>query len=127
MDISKTLERFQKLGRIEGLDLTQYTAFNKEAMESLVRMNELATSRLEQLLRLNSEIATEALENGLEMMRTLSSVKRPNEILASNVDCLSSLGRQTVENTQKDFDFCIDYQSDMADLVKEGASTAAEE
>lgn len=125
MDFSKSFEQFQKMANIDGLDMTKYSAVNKEAMESLMRMNEMATSRLEQLLRLNSEIATEALENGLEMIKTLSAVKRPEDVLANNMSCLSALSRKAIENTQKYVDFCVDCQCEVTNLVQKEAAARA--
>lgn len=125
MDLTKTFEQFRKMANIETMDISDISIINKDATDALMKMNEMATSRLEQLLRLNSEMATEALEDGLEMIKSLSAVKRPEDVLASNMNSLSALSRKAFENTQKYVDFCFDCQTEASQLVQKKVAAKA--
>lgn len=118
MDFNKNLEQFKKMMSMENFDLSKFSSINQDAMGSFKRLGEITSERMEQLLRLNSEIATEAMENGLEMMKGIAQPGRPDEIISKNMEMLSELNRRTVENAQKYVDFCVDCQSEMSELLK---------
>lgn len=131
MDFMKHFEQFNldqfKLDQfnLDQFNLDQFTTVSKDAMDAIMRVNEAATGRMEQLFRLNSEIVNETLENSMDHMKGLTDLKKPEDVVTNNLNFLSDISKKAIENSQKYVDFCVDCQSELTGLIQDGMVSAA--
>lgn len=125
MDFFKNFEKIDFMKNFEGFNMDQFSNVGKDAMDSIMRINETASSRIEQLFRLSSEIASETFENNMSMLKSLGEIKKPEDLVSSNMNYLSDISKKAIENTQKYVDFCVDCQSEMTSLLQDTVAAKA--
>ena len=126
MDFMKQFEQFNlDQFNLDQFNLDQFSTVGKDTMDAIMRVNEAATGRMEQLFRLNSEIVNETLENGMVHMKGLTDLKKPEDVVTNHLNFFSDLSKRAIENTQKYVDFCVDCQSELGGLIQDGIVSAS--
>ncbi len=104
--------------KFDGFDMTQFTTATKEAIDSVLKINEAVTTRTEQIFRLSSDIATDTLESGLNQLKALTDIQKPEEFIESQMNFASDSSKKAVENGQKVVDLLVETQTEIGTLVQ---------
>lgn len=104
--------------KFDGFDMGQFTTATKEAIDSVLKINEAFTTRTEQIFRLSSDIATDTLESGLNQLKALTDIQKPEQFIESQMNFASDSSKKAVENSQKVVDLLMETQTEIGTLVQ---------
>ncbi len=104
--------------KFDGFDMGQFTTATKEAIDSVLKINEAFTTRTEQIFRLSSDIATDTLESGLNQLKALTDIQKPEQFIESQMNFASDSSKKAVENGQKVVDLLVETQTEIGTLVQ---------
>lgn len=124
MDFNSIIEKFKleafnldafKMGNF---DMSQFSTATKDAIDSVLKINETITTRTEQIFRLSSDIATDSLECGLNQLKALTDIQKPEQFIESQMNFASDSSKKAVENSQKVVDLLMETQTEIGTLVQ---------
>ncbi len=125
MDFNSILEKFNidsfnlDAFKFENFDMSQITDATKDAIDSVLKINETVSSRAEQIFRLSTDIANDAVESSLNQLKALTDIKKPEEFLESQMNFASDSSKKAVENGQKVVDLLMEAQTELGTLVQD--------
>ncbi|THB65336.1 MAG: phasin family protein [Gammaproteobacteria bacterium] len=121
MDFTKLLEKFNIADHINVNDfgLDKVADLAKDSLDSIMKINEAASARAEQLFKMSSDIINETVEGTINQVKSLADTKNPEDFINSQVTYATELGKKAVENSQKYVDFMVEAQSEIGGLVQD--------
>ena len=133
MDFNSIFEKFNldsfnldafKLDNFDmsAFDMSQITDATKDAIDSVLKINETLTTRTEQIFRLSTDIANDAVESSLNQLKALTDVKKPEDFIESQMSFASDSSKKAVENGQKVVDLLMEAQTEIGTLVQDSIS-----
>ncbi|THB71006.1 MAG: phasin family protein [Gammaproteobacteria bacterium] len=108
--------------KLENFDMNQITNATKDAIDSVLKINETVSARTEQIFRLSTDIANDTLESSLNQLKALTDVKKPEQFIESQMNFASDSSKKAVENSQKVYDLLVEAQTEIGTLVQDSIS-----
>lgn len=121
MDFNKILESFNIADHfnLDDFGIDKIADLAKDSLDSIMKINEAATDRAEQLFKLSTDIVTETVEGSINQVKSLTDIKNPEDFFNSQVTYATDMGKKAVENSQKYVDFFVETQTEIGSLVQD--------
>lgn len=97
----------------------QFNQFGQQMLSAMAQMNQIASSRSEQLLRLNNEMLNQGLEQTLSHMKTLGSFQSAEEALSAQSAYLNDSAKRMMDSARRYLELALDANAEISDVVQQ--------
>lgn len=103
---------------------SEWLKISKNAVEPLVRLNEITFHAVESVARQQLDVARDYLELGSKQAALYSSAEKPEDLFTAQSQLVSEFGEQLINRAQEFAKIASETQSAISEWVEEAAGKA---
>lgn len=91
----------------------QFNELNQAMLSGMVRLNEIMSDRLTQLLKLHNTVINDSLESGIQYIRALGEMKKPEDAVSSQMSYFNESTKRAMDNAKKYFALAMETNAEV--------------
>jgi len=99
--------------------IEQLSELSQAVLNGWVRYNEIISGRLEQFLKLHNAVINDSLESGIQYIRSLSEVKKPEDAISSQINYLNEASRKAADNARKYLNLLMETNAEVNSALQQ--------